>query len=901
MAEVVLPHHPVMATTMNPMDHDRVDPNMPRASPLGAPPPNPPFVFPMQPEPAAQEDPSWHDLPSENTGNRRSKTRSRPQELSISQLPDFKFQPSPETSEASVPVTPSSPSKSRMIPPHQGGHKRNGSEFIGGDGKSGLTGLMSTSPTKGEGILPPPPGARAGPPAGRRGHAHRRSGAVSSHDVSAIFKPANEPRGSSAPASPSEPGVQFSLAPNLDRSLSQPAITVPSQGASPTVHRRQTSLSAGQTRPRVGFSDHVEFIPRPLSTISSETSSSLSTFRPSHSLTGSISSIISSGYSSPHDVRVVRSPSQEIDGTELSLAPSSDPQSDGRCFTSRSLLDSSTAGPSPARTHPGDLPSWADAFRSPLAENGPSPPDEKDHAANIRRLPVAPTVSRTRRRPVSLHNPTLVRPRSSPEPKVSKRQPKKVKSWAGSILARKARASMEGARSTPRISPTIPASSSVAPSDLSLEDLTFDEDTSCVIQTAPSPTHKTPSTRMDSPSPRFNASSLIPDTDIDESDLVLDLDAALGTPNPTSLGPTFEQVTGSRNAATRRRLHSSGGTGGFDGPGMHYHRRAESAPEMAPINRQIFGFPRLGSNHTMADVFEEDEDNMTVAAAGESTAGQAQELHVAGLDDGHHTGHRRERTCKERTVTALDSKDDCPPSQDIRAGSTTPTVGQNDIRAIDIVGADEEPRTRVPAKTPHGAGATSTSASERFSIARPASAPMLYTLPAPSPAFTAPDLDSSAISTPDFSQSFFENPRLHTATSSITDRATLSSFRMGDHGFDTRGSVDDVPSLTSSASTMASAYPPRISSSAPTRTSADKPSSLSSIPVVPRTRPGNASKRSSLASLSRLVGGSSGEKSKLNLTEYAHSEEGEKTEKKRGNRISRLMRWWRPKEKLASS
>ncbi|KAL8982544.1 MAG: hypothetical protein Q9205_002976 [Flavoplaca limonia] len=38
-----------------------------------------------------------------------------------------------------------------MIPPHQGGHRRNGSEFIGGDGKSGLTGLMSTSPTKGKG------------------------------------------------------------------------------------------------------------------------------------------------------------------------------------------------------------------------------------------------------------------------------------------------------------------------------------------------------------------------------------------------------------------------------------------------------------------------------------------------------------------------------------------------------------------------------------------------------------------------------------------------------------------------------------------------------------------------------------------------------------------------------
>ncbi|KAL8849042.1 MAG: hypothetical protein Q9221_005940 [Calogaya cf. arnoldii] len=54
------------------------------------------------------------------------------------------------------------------------------------------------------------------------------------------------------------------------------------QGISPLLplHRRQASLSAGHSRPRVGFSDHVEFIPRRLSTISSETLSSLSTIRP---------------------------------------------------------------------------------------------------------------------------------------------------------------------------------------------------------------------------------------------------------------------------------------------------------------------------------------------------------------------------------------------------------------------------------------------------------------------------------------------------------------------------------------------------------------------------------------------------------------------------------------------
>ncbi|KAL8845083.1 MAG: hypothetical protein Q9176_000755 [Flavoplaca citrina] len=55
------------------------------------------------------------------------------------------------------------PTESRMIPPHQGGHRRNGSEFIGGDGKSGLTGLMSTSPTKGGGAIHLDPRRFGGP------------------------------------------------------------------------------------------------------------------------------------------------------------------------------------------------------------------------------------------------------------------------------------------------------------------------------------------------------------------------------------------------------------------------------------------------------------------------------------------------------------------------------------------------------------------------------------------------------------------------------------------------------------------------------------------------------------------------------------------------------------------
>ncbi|KAL8816461.1 MAG: hypothetical protein Q9223_004530 [Gallowayella weberi] len=857
----------------------------------------------MQPESAPQDGTVRPDLMAENTSDRRSKTRSRPQQLSISRLPDFDFPASSASSETSFPATPSSPSKTRIIP-QQSGHRRNGSEFIGGNGKSGLTGLMSTSPTKGDGILPPPPGARTGPSAGRRGHAHRRSGAVSSHDVSAIIKPAPETRSGSAPSSPCDPYVEFNVAPSLDRSISQPAITSLPQAISHASHHRRTSSSLGPSRPRVGFSDHVEYIPRPLSTISSETSSSLSTIRPSHSVTGSISSIISHGNASPPNVKAARNLSREKNAAEMASAPDLGPHADEIISTSQAVLPLSIGNPVPSESgNPSDLPSWSDVFGSPPTERKKSPPDQDDVTASILRLSGAPDAFRSRRRPVSLNNPAFTRPRTAPEPKVSKRQ-KKVKTWAGSILARKARESTQEVELMDERSPSAPPASSEFASDLSLEDLNFDDDTSCVIQAAPLAVHRSLPMNVDS-SPRIEPSSLTPDTDVDESNLVLDLDAALGTPCSSSLGPTFEEITGSRNAAAQRRLHSSGATGGFDGPGMHYRRRAESAPEMAPINRQIFGSSRLGSNTTMADVFEEDEEDETVhqpqGARSQKTVSNDdgrdeldQGLAVAVVDAANTSGSPVKRPSKQRIVTSSDSKHDQSLLRKSTPGSITPAVDQSHFVPIDIVGSDEEPRAPEPAKALNEQTGIPSSASDR-SASRPASAPMRYTLPQPSPAFAAPEIHSPALSTPDFSQTSFEGPRLHTATSSITDRATLSSFRVGDHGFDTRGSVDDVPSLTSSASTMASAYPPRMSSSAPTRASADRPSSLSSVPIIPRTRPGNASKRSSLASLSRLVGGSSGERSKLNLSESAASEESQKCEKKRGNRISRLMRFWKIK------
>ncbi|KAL8704996.1 MAG: hypothetical protein Q9201_001893 [Fulgogasparrea decipioides] len=905
MAEVFLPQQPFMAT-MNALDRDSLGPEMPSPPSVSRPLPSPPFVFPLQNEPDASHAGTELDSTSETVGNRRWKPRSRPQQLSFNGLPDFEFHPSPSSNGTSEPTTPTSPSKSKMVPPHSGRHRRNGSEFIGGDGKDGITGLMSTSPTKGGGSLPPPPGARTGPPAGRRGHAHRRSGAVSSHDVSAILKSASEIRGGSAPSTPSDPLVQPSLPPFLDRSISQPTITPFSQGDPPAAHLRQRSSTAGTPRPRVGFSDHIEFIPRPLSTISSETSSSLSTTRPSHSVTGSISSVISSGNASPPSARTAKGGSKDVQTATTDPSPAASPVflPDGispiECTTMVSRPDNNTS----KVERNVDFPSSTDVFRCPPSELISNASNPDGNVENILRLSGTTEAPRSRRRPFSASNSLLARPRTSPEPKVSKRQ-RKVKSWAGSLLARKARYSTHADMLNHLRSPTPPPSSSAFPSDLSLDDLTFDEDTTCVIQTAAFPKATVPA-KMEPSWPSVEVHGSL--SAADEPSPVLDLDAALGPLNSGSSSPSFEEVTGYRSTPARRRLHSSGVTGGFDGPGMHYHRRAESAPEMAPVNRQIFGFSRLGSNSAMADVFEEEEEDEAVnqeqdsesrrpTAMGKEKDVPAHGLGVAIVDTGHLTESPLRRVSKPRTLGTSDSEDNRFRLQTSATASVTPTAVPNDQETVDIVNADEEPRATMATKSSNGSTATPALASDPFSV-RPASAPMQFMLPTPSPAFATPEIYSSALSTPDFSQSSFEGPRLHTASSSITDRGTLSSFR-GEHCFDVRPSVDDVPSLTSSASTMTSAHPPRISSSAPTRTSTDRPSSLSGV-AIPRAQPGNASKRSSLASLSRLVGGSHGGKSKLSTEERTQPDDKEKNEKKKGHRISRLMRFWKSKERISS-
>ena len=315
---------------------------------------------------------------------------------------------------------------------------------------------------------------------------------------------------------------------------------------------------------------------------------------------------------------------------------------------------------------------------------------------------------------------------------------------------------------------------------------------------------------------------------------------------------------------------------------MHYHRRAESAPELDTIDRSRFGFPRLGSNPAMA--IEEEEEEEEEADDGASNAAATQIGLGVNIVEAASTHDEPIQRRRRRAKSGIPSKAESP-QQHYEEG----------FGSVEIVDADEEPRFSVVTKSSDESTITPTLSHDPLET-RPASAPFDLVMPTPALTFGTSETPS-VVSSPDFNQTSFDVPRMHTANSSITDRATLNSNRTGENSMGVHSSHDDVPSLTSSASTM-SARQPRVSSSTNTFSSAERSSSLSAA-VPTRMRPVSAGKRASLASLTRLVG-SSHNRSKLQFEISAPPDADEPIEKKKGNRMSRL-KFWKSKEKRSSS
>lgn len=900
--------------------------------------PNPHFVFPMRAEePPRSESPALMNPTSRPVSlppARRGVGAGSGQRRSASALPAFSFNPSGSSTSTHTTTPPDSPLPPTMpvTPSRAVGHRRGGSEFIGGDGKAGGAGLRSSSPTKGEGVLPAPTSEVIfGPPAGRRGHAHRRSGAVSCHDLSSILQPKDantRTQAGSAPVTPLKDEVKPLLSTNLD------------QGAPPSSLRRHSAEESGLfrsdsdssptrrpfSRARVGFSDRIEYI-RPLSTISSETESSISTLR-GHSVSGSLSSVISSGAASPPPSRMTRP----------SLNTTLEDGNGRRPNTAGAILDGIAA-----RHSFGELSA---APKRPMSAMATSP-----NPSGSTGSPVSPHIKTKRRAIFGFENrrsePTLpateatfsTSPPRSPlvsdeaattdigkiesdeEQSTSKRKPNskppKVMSWANSLISR--RSWSHGARVKPAVPlepepvshdriPS-PALASPAPDDGSVFG-NFDVDDTVTIVSTPANV-ASQSKLQTNLAPWRPKERTYSDSDADALSPTIDLDAAMGPFDSSSLGSgASPRLRGRDFAVARRTMHSASGFAGFQ-----THRRSESAPALVPFQ---FMPAAMASNTSMPDVFEEDEEEESVPKMGsassspsaKSTGADDEEEQRMGvqvveadsakngraMDWSFDNGLGIQRPKLERQVSPMSKVDQAAVQDSVGTPSLDPTqaVVPRGTSPVEVVDDDEEPRTYSRARS-SDSSATPTLLSEELKEPPPL---MIHQLPVPHQSFGTPDtITTSSFSSPKFSvsQTSLDTPRLGTAASSVAENRH-HSLLAGEPGPDMRISVDDVPSLTSSRSTMTSAMQNPFTTCAP-RFPGGRSESVTSLPRAESTE--RRTKRSSIASLSRLMGGSFSERSKLSIEHTAQTESARPMtapKPKTARRLSKMMLFWKRKE-----
>ena len=805
---------------------------------------NPGADLPPQPE----RTPSpVHPVLQEMAMNQQRASRSaRP-----APLPAFTFaphaagQPSPSPTKSAFSDMPGSAGSAVGI-----GHRRGGSEFVGA--ANGGPQLVSSSPEKPE-YRPPP---ISGPP---KGHLHRRSQAVSISDIetSDLIKAAavSKTRAGSTPTTPSEVAQQFSFPRHSPQSQS----SIPGGSRSPPSSPRRRESMPGP-RPRVGFADRVEMIPRPLSLISSETEGSCSTIR-GHSVSGSINSIAASP--TPRTMSNVSSPT----GLEIESPPERP-----RTADTATLLFSASARAEKAMSMINLPKRPLSASGSPAVTSSGSPPTKKKHfwSSNSPNLSPTPTPKVEQSNPLEAPASFVlqpaqdaIRPRTSPE-RTGSIKKRNHHTWTSGIFSK--RAGKRSAKVKGKRTPTPPTLTRRA-SDKINE--IFDADNTIVIR-EPSPVAERSRARPKSAVPIASSRSAPEIVTLhDVASPVLDLDAAF---SPFTDDMQL-QGTPSRTAAARMaKLHSSERRGNADAFGS-FHKRAESAPSMQPVNRASFNMQRIGSNSSLNEVFdEEEEDNFLAVQSGNTS------------DAG--SSRKPSNTTDPTILTAVDRRDSglAPIGRPIEGLGLS--VQGNTSDGVVIVDPEDD-----VAQTDYRSSKSTIEAPvyDDFSK-RPASSPMDLAYPAPQSQYASSTegrttcTSASMISSPDPDHISFDN---------FPQTRRFLSEPGPDHFL--RGSNEDLPSLSDS---MSSGAVPRISSSANTRSSAEQRTQSVCVPATARSS-NPAWKRASLASLNRLIPGSAnGSKLKFETVPDVGSTD-EKT-KKKTNRISRLMHFWRSKEKESS-
>ncbi|KAH0173719.1 hypothetical protein KCU67_g1136, partial [Aureobasidium melanogenum] len=858
----------------------------------------PDFVFPPRPttEQSAMS-PSRRPV-SMNLAPTSHHGRSRSARQSTSALPTFSFNSSDTSgrldNQPSSPTTLTPPTS----PPKSAGHRRGASELVGGDSRMGL--MLGPSPSKHLGALPVPD--LSGSPSRRRGHAHRRSTAISGHDLNSILQPrdanvrpqsANPPTPTESVTQPQYPSPSKSV--NEERKSSESVLTVLSHSGSIA----EEPIARPPSRPRVGFSEKIEFIPRPLSTVSADTTSSASTVR-GHSVGNSLSSVISlGGIGNPSPRRTMITipdlPSEVSPRTVSNMA-------------SDTMVNAETPVASPPPTF--KLPNNSLTF-APEPTGDVLRLSKKKNFLKLDRRRSEPLISLTASADIGTSTISLQEPVVCDDSQIPTRRSdaagqglhressrKRVKKWATSILGRKAKDAKkskqtadaseesENGEQTPDLGPQVTDLFGEEP-DL---DALFGQDPFTDADDVTSPSILSPRSEMsDSFFPFLSPSS----AGGDDTSPVIDLDAALGPYGTPTM--SWEE---SRPVTKRRQLHSSRLNRDFTGPGMHYHRRTESAPALVPF--EFAGRASSPGQSPMDDVFEEEEEESAVEVVKEPSIGeassQADEEIGTGIqvvdaanaqlepnfdwsfEDG--LGIESQGSLRSAQTSDYPQRQSTPP----RTSVVEDTIVEEPT-LLEAVADYEEPRTSSLTKSSESSGARTISAEDTgLGLPAPNNAPLTPTSHVAS-TFSSPDLARN--------QGSFDALRLGTSASSIADTRTMSSFTTAEPTPELYMSADDVPSLTSSRSTMIST----MYQTSPRRETMDRPVSVAcgngqaDMQASERRR-----KRSSIQSLSMLLGGPFGESRHSLRTEQrpqtaiapsVHQE----NKKKKENRLSKLLFW----------
>jgi hypothetical protein len=341
---------------------------------------------------------------------------------------------------------------------------------------------------------------------------------------------------------------------------------------------------------------------------------------------------------------------------------------------------------------------------------------------------------------------------------------------------------------------------------------------------------------------------------VEPSGPVLDLDAALTEQASTE--------TPSRGAAARiAKLHSSERRGQVDAFGG-FHKRSESAPAMQPVNRPSFAMHRMGSNQSLSEeVFdEEEEDNFLASNTGENSEAE---------------------DTKSVSKVPSHTQSEPAPEESVALDGLGLAVSTDDVVIMD-------PEAELPIDHHRSSNATIEAPVLPEETKRPASSPMFFAYSVPHSHYASSTegrtTSASMISSPDAEHVSFESfPR--------------NTRHFGEHNteFVLRGSNEDLPSLSDSISSGAL---PRMSSSANTRCSVEQRAQSVCVPGTSRSNQPTW-KRASLASLNKLIPGSAnGSKLKFETVAAEPTATDEK-EKRRSNRLSKLMKFWRSKDKVA--